>query len=391
MPLFAMVVLLGGASLAHAAEPFLEQTDLFEAGKGGYAMYRIPGLVVTPGGALLAYCEARKDSGSDWGHIDILLRRSEDGGKTWTEPRKISEVPAGTPRNPMAVKKGLAKEGQYTVNNPVAISDPANKAVHFLYCIEYARCFYMRSDDDGKTFTKPIDITATFEQFKPEYDWKVLATGPGHGIWLKSGRLLVPVWMSTGTGGHAHRPSCVATIYSDDAGKTWKRGQIIANDPDPLRNPSESAIVELRDGQVLMNIRHESEPRFRAVATSPNGISDWSKPTLHRRLPDPVCMGSMIRIRALQLNDVLFANLDNATDRTRRNLTVRYSCNGGQVWAYSRALEPGPSAYSDLAQGPDGTIYCFYERSPAGAKNPYQSLRLARFNFEWVQKRDSAN
>ncbi len=72
------------------------------------------------------------------------------------------------------------------------------------------RCFYIRSDDDGLTFTKPVEITATFDQFRPEYDWKVLATGPAHGIQLKSGRLLVPVWLSPGTGGHAHRPCVTA-------------------------------------------------------------------------------------------------------------------------------------------------------------------------------------
>ena len=84
--------------------------------------------------------------------------------------------------------------------------------------MEYSRCYYTRSDDDGVTFSDPVDITATFDAFRPEYDWKVLATGPGHGIRLTSGRLLVPVWLSTGTGGHAHRPSVNSTIYSDDNG-----------------------------------------------------------------------------------------------------------------------------------------------------------------------------
>ena len=94
--------------------------------------------------------------------------------------------------------------------------------VHLLTCVEYCRCFYQRSDDDGATFSKPVEITKAFEGFRPSYSWQVLATGPGHGVQLKSGRLVVPVWLSTGTIGNGHRPSVCATIYSDDDGATWK-------------------------------------------------------------------------------------------------------------------------------------------------------------------------
>ena len=143
----------------------------------------------------------------------------------------------------------MAKEGQITFNNPVAIVDRAGP-VHFLYCVDYGRCFYLRSDDDGVTFSKPVEITRTFEQFRKDYDCRVFATGPGHGIQLKSGRLVVPVWLSAGTGNNGHHPSVVAVIYSDDAGKTWQRGDIVANETDPLRDPNETAIVQLADGRV---------------------------------------------------------------------------------------------------------------------------------------------
>ena len=193
--------------MAPGAEPFLEKTDLFEAGKDGYALYRIPGLVVTAKGTLLAYCEARKSARGDWGTIDILLRRSTDGGKTWEPPRKIADPPDGRDQEPRRPGPEARQAGRDHAQQPGRHRRPKTGAVHFLFCVEYARCFYLRSDDDGQTFTKPVEITATFEQFRPEYDWKVLATGPGHGIQLTGGRLLVPVWLSTGTGGHAHRPS----------------------------------------------------------------------------------------------------------------------------------------------------------------------------------------
>src|SRR5688500_15545428 len=268
---------------ARAAED-VAKTDLFTAGEGGYALYRIPGVVVGAKGTVLAYCEARKTSASDWDQIDVMMRRSADGGRTWGPPRKVVEPPADARKNPVAAAQKLGKPGEITVNNPVAIADRGG-AVHFLYCVEYARCFYVRSDDDGETFNVPVEVTATFEALRPRYDWKVIATGPGHGIQLKSGRLLVPVWLSTGTGGHAHRPSAVSVIYSDDAGQNWKRGDIVSNHPEPLLNPSETAAAQLADGRVMLNIRSESKARRRAVSFSKDGATGWTRPTFQDDLP----------------------------------------------------------------------------------------------------------
>jgi Neuraminidase (sialidase) len=375
------------AAASNAGEPLLEKTDLFEANTGEYAHYRIPGIVVTRRGALLAYCEARRSTKGDWGTIDIPMRRSTDGGKTWGPPRKVVAPPKDATKNPVALAQGLARPGEVTINNPVAIADQKNGAVHFLYCVEYARCFYQRSDDDGETFTAPVEITPAFEAFRPEYPWKVLATGPGHGIQLSSGRLLVPVWLSTGTGGHAHRPSAVSVIFSDDDGKTWKRGDILAAHPDPA-NPSETAGVELADGRVMLNIRHESESHLRGVTVSRDGATGWTRLRYDKALPEPVCFGSLVRYSKRpegEKDRILFVNPHNSTGRERRNLTVKMSEDEGQTWPVSRTIEPGPSGYADLAVGPDRTIFCLYERGTAGGSstNP-RSLCLARFNLEWL-------
>src|SRR5262249_22156589 len=154
------------------AEPRLDKIDLFEAGKGGHKLYRIPGIVVTAKGTVLAYCEARKNSGLDWDDIKILIRRSTDGGKTWsdaTEPPppegKLERNPAALSNPELPKRAPLAKDA-LTFNNPVAIIDRKGP-VHFLYCLEYNRCFYLRSDDDGVTFSKPVEITASaFEPFR---------------------------------------------------------------------------------------------------------------------------------------------------------------------------------------------------------------------------------
>lgn len=383
LSLAALVML---AAFAPAAEPLFEKTNLFEAGTGGYFHYRIPGIVVTKKGTLLAYCEARKSKGGDWGTIDIWMRRSTDGGKTWEAARKIVTPPADAKKNPVALEQKLARPDEITCNNPVAIADHKTGAVHFLYCIEYARCFYTRSDDDGATFSEPVEITGAFEKFRPDYDWKVLATGPGHGIQMSNGRLLVPVWLSTGTGGHAHRPSAVSVIYSDDQGKSWNQGEIVVAHPE-ADNPSETAAVELADGRVMLNIRTESPRRLRAVSISKDGATGWTKLRFDEALPEPICFGSIVRFSKkpqAEKDRILFINPDNSKSRDRQNVSVRLSYDEGKTWPVVRSIEPGSSGYPDIAVGPDGTIYCFYERDRIGSHTQIKYLCVARFNLEWL-------
>lgn len=384
------------ASPTLAAEPLLEKIDLFEAGKDGYALYRIPGIVVTTEGTVLAYCEARRTGKSDWDTIDIMLRRSTDGGRTWSERVKIADVPGPKTKNPVALAQKLADPDDVTYNNPVAFVD-RNGAVHMLFCLEYSRCFYLRSDDDGRSWSKPVEITEAFQAFKSDYDWRVLATGPGHGIQLRSGRLLVPVWLSTGTGGHAHRPSVTATIYSDDHGRTWHRGEIAVPDTDEWIFPNETVAVELADGRVMLNVRSESKRHRRLVTVSPDGATDWSTPQFDDALLEPICMASILRYSARPQDDknrILFANPHNleradgkqvaGKSRDRRNLSIKLSYDEGQTWPVNKVLEPGRSAYSDLALLPDGTMLCYYERSGRDQSGNYKRLTVARFNLEWL-------
>jgi sialidase-1 len=386
-----------------AAEPLLVQTDLFEAGKDGYALYRIPGIVCTAKGTLLAYCEARKSNRGDWGTIDIMLRRSTDGGRTWSPRQKIADVPGPKSKNPVALAQRLATDGEVTYNNPVAIVDHQSSVggksvVHFLFCLEYMRCFCMRSEDDGQSFSTPVEITATFDQFRSDYDWKVLATGPNHGIQLRTGRLVVPVWISPGTGGHAHRPSVTSVIYSDDHGQSWLRGQIAVPDTPEWIIPNETVVAELADGRVMLNVRSESKAHRRIITTSPNGATNWSTPKFDDALLEPICMASLVRVSTASSggrNRLLFANPDNLSradgkeeagkNRDRRNLTLKLSYDEGQTWPVRRVLEPGRAGYSDLAVGPDGTIFCLYESGTTDG-DMYRTgyLRLARLNLEWL-------
>lgn len=379
-----------------ASSETLNKIDIFEAGTHGYAHYRIPAIVMSAQGTLMAFAEARVNGGGDWGPIDLVMRRSADGGTTWDEQRVIAHVEGEIQQNPVALAQDLAKPGEVTYNNLVPIVDSQDGIIHFLFAVEYARIYYMRSEDDGDTFSTPVDVTATFDTFRRDYDWKVVATGPGHGIQLDNGRLLVPVWLSDGTGGHAHRPSVVSTVYSDDEGATWQRGDIVVAHPD-LVNPSETLAVQLADGSVMLNIRHESVEHRRAITVSPDGATGWSELRFQPELLEPVCMASLIRLSTIDDSDknrLLFVNpdsdeprdADNPTgNQVRQNVSVQLSYDEGLSWTLKKVLEAGPSGYSDLTVGPDGTIYCFYERGNVVEDRYYtRNLTVARFNLEWL-------
>jgi len=390
-----------GQRPASADEPQLEKAMIFTGGDADYAYYRIPGLIVTAKRTVLAYCEARRTGRSDWDSIDIMLRRSTDGGKTWSEQQKIADVPGPKVKNPVAVAQNLGGPDDVTYNNVVGFAD-RDGAVHFLFCLEYMRCFYLRSDDDGVTFSEPVEITAAFEKFRSDYDWKVLATGPAHGIQLRTGRLVVPVWLSTGTGGHAHRPSVAATIYSDDQGCTWLAGDIALPNTPEFVIPNETVIVELADGRVMLNSRSESPAHRRIVTVSPDGATDWTPPRFDDALLEPICMASIVRFSTEAdggKNRILFANPHNLSrldgnevpgkTRDRRNISIKLSYDEGQTWPVNKVLDPGYSAYSDLAVLPDCTVLCLYEsgrKEDEALKKPtsYAGLTLARFNLAWL-------
>jgi sialidase-1 len=268
------------------------------------------------------------------------------------------------------------------------------------------RCVYLKSEDDGATFSRPVEITAAFEKLHSAYPWKVFAPGPGHGIQLKNGRLLVPIWLSTGTGGHAHRPSVTSTVYSDDGGKTWSCGGIaVPNTPPEVNNPNETCAVQLADGRVLLNVRSESNPNRRVVVTSPDGATDWSKPRFHDQLLEPVCMASMVRLSEKaggDKNRLLFSNPNNleraagkaapGQNRDRKNVAVKISYDEAESWPVSKTVEAGFSGYSDLAVAKDGTILLFYERGSTDGASIFKTglLTVARFNLEWLTDKKDA-
>ena len=281
---------------------------LFERGDEGFKVFRIPALETTNKGTLLATCEARM-SRSDWSCKALVYRRSEDGGKTWSKLQEIVSVPKDTTNE----GNGQNKK-DVVLNNPLFIVDEDN-VVHFLYCESYMRAYHCVSTDDGKTFSKAKEITDTFEKFRERdgIDWNVIATGPGAGIQLRSGRLVAPIWIGYGKG-KSHRPNTCGTIYSDDKGQTWEAGDILSPEyKEEMGNLNENQAVELADGSVMLNMRSHSSKHRRAYTISKDGAHDWSEPKHIEDLFEPICMASTVRLTTKNedvatKNRLLFSN-----------------------------------------------------------------------------------
>lgn len=381
------LMVYAAAPAAHAEDadpakdqPMFEVVDIFKAGDAGYNTYRIPALSIAPDGTLIALCAGRYDGHGDWVNIDTWIRRSMDGGKTWTDPMIVTD------------------DGLNLVENATMIVDHKTGEVHLLYQILYQRAYHKVSKDNGATWSPPREITYVFDELSKRegYDTEVLAMGPGHGIVLDSGRYAVPIWMSTS---HAHRPSIIATIYSDDGGETWQAGEVIADNSEKHPNPSEHVLVQLDDGRVMSNIRCESGRYRRLVSYSKNGATGWSEPEFNEELYDPICFASMRRYSSSKdggKSRILFANPDSEAfpevvlkwgARQRRNLTMRLSYDEGKTWPVAKVIEEDRSGYSDIAVAPDGTIYCMFERGglsdKLGAFAPSR-MSVARFNLAWL-------
>jgi sialidase-1 len=351
----------------------LKQTKLFVAGQDGYHTYRIPALVVSTEGTVLAFCEGRKYGSGDSGDIVLLLRRSADGGETWDHQQLVWDDVGSTCGNPCPVvdrdtgviwllmtwNRGDDLEGQ--------IIDQTS--------VDTRRVYVTHSEDGGQSWAPPQEITHDVKLA----DWTWYATGPGAGIQVERGahrgRLVIPCdHVEAGT---KHRYSHV--IYSDDRGQTWQLGGRT-----PRHRVNECEVVELTGERLMLNMRnHDRSQQSRQVSISYDGGTTWGDIYADPALIEPICQASIRRYaRPGEGNkDVLL--FSNPASDQRINMTVRLSEDGGETWSAQGCLHSGPSAYSCLAVLPDGDVACLYE---AGEEHPYEAIVYARFSVEWLDR-----
>lgn len=308
-----------------------------------YEKHRIPGMLLTAAGTLLAYNEARRTA-EDWALMDVLLQRSTDGGESFSDPVALA---CGTEALP-------------TVNNPVMMQDKTGR-IHFLYCECYGtkggRIWQRTSDDDGMSWSEPRDITC----FTAPTERTCFALGPGHGICLADGTLLVPVWLVPAFYGmptRKHGPSIVTTFTSKDGGETWALGEWIWTNRE-LVSPNETAAAELSDGRVYLNLR--SNASYRADAFSRDGQTAWEGCTLNRDLPDARCFGSLTTIKAKNgTRALVFANC--ADNDARRNVTLHLSFDDAKSWCRHILLDAEQGGYVEVAADDKREqLYVLYE------------------------------
>ena len=347
-------------------EPIFEQTDVFVGGQDGIFEYRIPVLVTSNKGTLLAFCDARVEKeGDPPNNIDLALKRSSDGGKTWGPLQLLVDASEGAVADSCGlVDRETGTIWVFSVYCPKGIGSANAKAGltgdTFMY-------WAVKSDDDGETWSEPVDITAMVK--KPE--WRAGSPGPGTGIQTRDGRLIIPRYYTPDDG-----RSVVFLSYSDDHGKTWEIGG-------EARGPwstNETHVVELDDGSLLLNMRGATG-NHRKIARSTDGGMTWSEMTEDPALIEPRCQGSLIvHTDGLHYPQSRLVFL-NPASLERNKMTARLSYDEGKSWPISKQLYAGPSAYSSLTVLQDLTIGCLYER---GDEGPYEKITFARFNVEWL-------
>ena len=303
-------------------------------------MYRIPTIIKTQSGTLLAFCEGRQ-SLFDHGHIDMVMKTSADGGETWSPLRVIWT------------------DGKSTCGNPAPVIDERSGDIVLLGTYNNIQVMLMRSSDAGAHWTAPQDITA---QIKSP-DWQWYATGPVHGIQIKQGqfkgRIVIPC-NHTMMGAKQHISH---VIYSDDHGYTWHQGG------SSCINTDECTTAELQNGELILNMRsYDRALPKRKICRSTDGGLSWSTCVYDTALTEPVCQGALLCYDAAT---VLFTN--PAHHKSRKQLSLSISYDHCQTWNRKILLHRGPSAYSDMAALANGDVVCIYE---CGKFWPYGGIAM---------------
>jgi sialidase-1 len=361
-------VLAAQSSGVEKVEPKFEHETVFAEGKDGYAKVRIPAIVSTKTGKLLAFAEGR--TGGDSGPIDLVMKSSTDDGRTWSDI------------------KILWDDGDNTCGNPCPVVDQETGTVWLLLTWnkgsdheseimsgksdDVRHVYVMSSNDEGVSWSEPKKISQTTRRDH----WRWYATGPGNGIQLTrgkhAGRLLIPCNHSDHTDPKEH-PYRSHVIYSDDHGVSWKLGGIHE------AKTNESGVVELSDGRVLQQMRSYHDKGMRAMAISEDGGESWGKVYLDEALNTPVCQANILRYSwpetkvAKDANIIMFSS---PRGKGRQQMTVWISRDDGKTWPEQRLINAGGAGYSNMVVLSDGQVGLLYEKDNYKTISFVRSIRL---------------
>lgn len=329
----------------------LASTEVFTAGDDNCHTYRIPSIITAPNGDLLAACDARWKSAADLIHvrdIDIVIKRSTDNGKTWGPMETVVDYPEGTGGT-----------------DPSMVLDHITGEIFIFYSYmgkkSEGKEFFFRvqcSKDNGKTWSKPRDITKDIS--KPEWKNSFKFISSGRGSQMEDGTLIHNFVVL----GHGAK-----VFGSKDHGKTWKLMD------SEIKPANESRVLELTDGRLMVNSRHNGNGS-RAVHLSEDGGKIWNS-RKETQLPDPGCNGAILRYTSKKdgysKDRLLFSNAGSV--KGRKNLSIRISYDEGQTWSAGKVVTTGPAAYSEITILKDGSIGVLFEPG-------YKSIRFVRFTVE---------
>ncbi len=365
------------ANAGGAAEP--EFSDVFIAGRDGYKSVRIPSVVTTKAGVVLAFAEGRA-ANADQAANDLILRRSTDGGRTRGATQLVADDGDNSLNNPCAVI--VRETGRVYVmfqSYPAGASERSGQIEPGLDGPNIVRNLLVWSDDDGLAWSPALDVTKTTK--RPAHVTTV-ASGPGIGVQLAhgdhAGRLVIP--FNEGPFGLWS----VFAVFSDDRGKTWSIGEpapggfLLDNKGGGTSTVNEVQMFERSDGSLLLNSRKWAGRALRKKAVSRDGGGTWTTIADDEALRDPGCQASIFRYTDAQSGGrsrILFSGPDSAK---RENGTVRLSYDDGQTWPVKKVLHAGSFGYSVLTALPDGTIGCLFESENASR------IVFARFTLDWL-------
>jgi sialidase-1 len=348
-----------------------------------YHSFRIPSLLRTQSSALIAFAEGRASANRDWGNINLLYKRSTDNGATWSGLREVVGAGAGTWGNPTSVVDRTTGRIFLFLNwNPAGYSQQGEDGTTPITAWEHRKTYLSSSDDDGLTWTSPVDMTAAL---KPRTlangkVWAWDAVGPGVGIQTTTGRLVVPA---------THR-----NFYSDDHGATWKVQRI-------GEETGEGTILELTNGQLLRNDRpttatwEKAKRRWVARGTIESGFGAFAPDDT---LLDPPAQASILRYNTDAPTRIVFLN--SASTVTRTKMRVRISYDEARTWRFSRPLSDAPlpdwaglgnaavaeGGYSSMAKTADFSVGALVEVNEDTANNDtsHRSIVFRKFNLPWM-------